>query len=397
MNGETLSTGEHQILDLIYRNGPMANIEISQASELSPSTVSALLKKLIAAKIIQEIDSRHFIKVQQDSSRRKKTFTINPSFGYAISAEVDYDRITISRIRFDLTPIASRSVEIPSTDYESVRQTLRTELITERNKGGDGCRGIGFSLPGHVDVASLVSVRNTRMKGWQDVSFTEFQDLCSTVIIENLANAKAIGEGMAGDGRNLGDFLFLNIGNGTGMGIFIRGELYRGFRYTAGEAGHVIVDEESENICTCGNRGCLESFVSNKAIQAQFLRMQKNDVDSDLFHDPDFSSTTSSYSLLARYYEKGEKLAYQIVDEVAHRTGLACASFLHLFAPERIFIGGAITILGKEFLEMVRQSIRRYHLPWQGPVNIAYPADNAHSAAQGLAYRVFRESLGASR
>ena len=94
----------------------------------------------------------------------------------------------------------------------------------------------------------------------------------------------------AGAARALDDFLFLNVGNGAGMGVFLRGALYRGYRNAAGEAGHVIVDEDSQSICTCGNRGCLEALASATAIKREALEALRKHPQSELYkryhHDP---------------------------------------------------------------------------------------------------------------
>jgi predicted NBD/HSP70 family sugar kinase len=394
MKRENLTAGEFSIVSRLLRKGPLANIELSTSLGLSASTVSLLLKKLTGKRLISEIQAEHYLKPTEESQRRRKTFAVNQELGYALTAEIDYDHIVLSRIGFDLNPVSSRKVPTRGNDRTSIFDQLDDEIAVELKSGGERCLGLGFSLPGHVDVKSLTSIRNTRMKNWQDVSFAGFESFCSTVIIENLANAKAAGEYAAGYGRELDDFLFLNVDNGTGMGIVIHGELYRGARFTAGEAGHVIVNEESENICTCGNRGCLESYVSNKSVHTRLLRLKTSDVDSGLFDDPDFGIIERAYPLLARHYAAGDKVAYLTVNEIAHHMGLACASFLHLFAPEKIIIGGAVTELGEGFIDLVVNCMRRYHLPWQGPINLSFPADNSHVGAQGLAYQVFRKHLG---
>ncbi len=247
-----------------------------------------------------------------------------------------------------------------------------------------------------MNIEESVSVYNTRLKDWKNVEFDRFSKTCGNIVLENIANCRAIGEHVHRrglNGQNCNHFLFLNIGNGVGMGIFINGAIYRGHNYSAGEAGHTILNEESENICICGNRGCLESFVSNKAIYNQLLKLNRSEVESELFTDVDFGDLDKIYKVLDRYYHKGDKVAFLIVNEIAHKIGLACANFIQLFAPEYIFIGGEICDLGEYFLDLTTQNVQKYCLPWKQRISILYSVDSNQVGAYGLGLLAFESGF----
>ena len=254
--------------------------------------------------------------------------------------------------------------------------------------------GIGFGLPGRVDILNDISIYTTRIKDWRNVSFKKFAAKYPVIALDNIANCKAVGERFMGYGKNIDDFLYLNIGNGAGMGIYINGEIYRGHDFTAGESGHIILDENSGNICICGNRGCFESFVSNKAIINQLIKLKKNEVESELFADPDFGNLGKIYEQLHKYHKRNDKVAFLIINELAHKLGLACANFINLFAPEYIFIGGPISVLGESILELIVQNVRKYCLQWQQQrINIAFSYDYENVGAVGLGLLVFEKYL----
>ena len=84
------------------------------------------------------------------------------------------------------------------------------------------------------------------------------------MIVENDATAAAIGERLHGVARNLDSFVYLFIGTGLGAGLFLGGHLFKGSAHNAGEIGHMIVEPDGRP-CPCGNRGCLERYLSLRA------------------------------------------------------------------------------------------------------------------------------------
>ncbi len=391
----TLQTKDILILDCFYRKGSLANQELAAILNLSPSTISNVLKRLATLNLIREFDSKIYIKKNRKKERNKKTYHLNPLYGYALAIEIDYDFLNIFKLRFDLSIEYSRKVPVSTNTKDSILRQIDRELDRALEESvGEELLGVGFGLPGKVNIEEAVSVFNTRMKDWRNVQFDRFSKRCNHIVLENIANCKAIGERIYRQDQNIDNFLFLNIGNGVGMGIFINGSIYRGYNDAAGNAGHTILNEESDNICICGNKGCLESFVSNKAICNQLSKLNRNEVESEIFADSDFGDPEKIYKVLDRHYQKGDKVAFQIINEIAHKIGLACANFFQLFAPEYIFIGGEICDLGEYFLKLIIQNVQKYYLPWNQQINIAYSKNSNFVGACGLGLLAFRAGLG---
>lgn len=390
-----LQIKETLILDYFYKKGPLPNQELASLSNMSPSTISNTLKQLTNLNLIKEFDSKIYTKRNGEKERNKKTYHLNPNYGYTLAVEIDYDFLTISKLRFDLTIEYSKKITVSENTKDTILKQIDRELESAIEQSGDEkLLGIGFNLPGKVNIENAVSVFNTRMKDWRNVKFNRFSRHCKHIVLENIANCKAIGEQIYRQNQNINNFLFLNVGNGVGMGIFINGGIYRGYNNAAGNAGHTILKEESENICICGNRGCLESFVSNKAICNQLSMLNRNEVESQIFTDPDFEDLKKIYKVLDRHYRGNDKVAFQLINELAHKMGLACANYFQLFAPEHIFIGGEICDLGEYFPKLVIQNVQKYYLPWNQQINIGYSNNNNSVGPVGLGLMVFRKALG---
>ena len=134
--------------------------------------------------------------------------------------------------------------------------------------------GVGYSTAGMMDVRSGIIFSSPNQGQWKDVPFGALlkQAFNLPAWIEMDANAAAIGEGWKGHGAGVDYFVHLIIGTGVGSGILVHGEILRGWRGTAGEIGHTIIDPNGP-LCNCGGRGCLESLVSGPAIAARALQV----------------------------------------------------------------------------------------------------------------------------
>jgi glucokinase len=157
------------------------------------------------------------------------------------------------------------------------------------------------------------------------------------VLLENDANAAAVGEMWLGAARGCRDVVSVTLGTGVGGGVILDGELWRGAHGSAGEIGHTTVDPFSELHCKCGNIGCLELFASATAI----VRMARE----DLSRFP--QSMLNREDLTAeRVYDagrEGDELALSVFKRFGTYLGVGLANLINIIDPEIIVIaGGAV-------------------------------------------------------
>ncbi len=389
-----------KVLDVLFKAGPLSNQELAARLGISPSAVSNATTRLVRAGAITAVDADGFRGEAQPGRRRKRTYRLNPAYATAVVVEIDFDFVTLHLIRFDLSPVVSRRVPIAHNERDSILDTIDAELsVLVGSAENISLCGIGFSMPGQVDFHNGIAIHNTRIDNWDNVDFRRFAVFSRNIVTENVANAVALGEYARGSAREIDDFVLLHVGNGAGMGIVIGGALHRGHNYAAGEAGHVIIEESSKTTCACGNHGCLESFVSRRAVMQELERLRQSEVPSGILSDFDLHQGDGIYAVLGSYYESGDKVAYILMQELAHKLGLAAANFVQILAPARIVLSGPVINLGAPFLELVEQSLRRYQLPWLPPIPVVYGGDAVLAAAQGTALLVFQRGweAGATR
>ncbi len=158
---------------------------------------------------------------------------------------------------------------------EAVLDDIVVAIESMREKHGPGLAGIGVGVPGFIRIKEGYLTGSNNLPYLENFPVRDAiaKRLGTPVILENDANAAALGEKWIGAGRDVEDLVLLTLGTGIGGGIIEGGRIVRGHLGMAGEFGHVTVIPEG-NPCGCGNRGCLEKHASATAVTAMARLMQ---------------------------------------------------------------------------------------------------------------------------
>src|SRR5258708_10669602 len=138
--------------------------------------------------------------------------------------------------------------------------------IPLRLKSSGTIVGIGVGVPGIIDLQSGMLYASPNLPGWEHYPVRQEieRQLNTTVVLENDANAAALGEKWLGAGRHVDDMCMITLGTGVGGGIILAGKIWHGAIGIAGELGHIMVEPEGHP-CGCGSRGCAEQYASATA------------------------------------------------------------------------------------------------------------------------------------
>jgi glucokinase len=160
------------------------------------------------------------------------------------------------------------------TAYSAGRDAILGDMVeaieTLRSRfGTEGLAGIGVAVPGFIQLEKGVIRNSNNLSSLENFPIRDQigQRLGTQVILENDANAAALGEQWIGAGKGVKDLVLLTLGTGIGGGIISDGQIIRGSLGMAGELGHITVVPNG-NPCGCGNRGCVEKHASATAITA---------------------------------------------------------------------------------------------------------------------------------
>ncbi|MCH8813494.1 MAG: ROK family protein [Chloroflexi bacterium] len=220
-------------------------------------------------------------------------------------------------------------------------------------------KGLGIASPGAVDAYNGVVPEAPQLPGWRDVPIVEIMSkrLGVPVWLENDANAAALGENRFGAGKGAKNMLYMTVSTGVGGGIIIDGDLYRGTRGAAGELGHMIIDYDGPP-CGCGGNGCLESLISGTAIAKEGERLIDAGKAPELTKLRDAEGAVTA-EMMNRAVKAGDEAVAEYADRVGMYLGVALASYVNIFNPSVIVIGGGVSQSGEMFMDQAVATMKR--------------------------------------
>lgn len=352
------------VLRLIHTRSPISRAQMAVITGLNKSTVSSLVDELLARKLVHETGSN------TGGAGRPATFLeINPQAGLIVGVELGVDFVSAAVTDF-LGNIIWRKREDtdPAEDQEKmINQTLRIvkEAIAAGKKKNIRFLGLGLATPGTVDLEKGVLIFAPNLH-WRNVPFGKIfsEQTKLRVFVENDANAAAIAEHLFGTARQSQDFLFVFAGVGIGGGLFLNGKLYRGKNGYAGEIGHSpIMAEPSQTVCHCGNRGCWETYANQYSIiqrvQAR-LESKHTSIIPKLLTE---QKSPITISIIKQAADAGDKEAVDSFAEAGQAMGQGFAGLINIFNPEKIILGGPLSIAGEYLLPAIKETVARHSLP----------------------------------
>lgn len=369
------------ILDVLKAHGPMSKAQIGDETGLSPATVNRLTASLIS----QGLVARHG--VEASTGGRPPILLAFVGAAHAVGAvQIRSDVITGALVDFDGTIIHRHELAVPAEGPDAGLVSYRQAVSALEHRGaerGTPLLGIGVSVTAIItpngDISGLDATR------WQGLHVDQLQEGRSTpVLVENDANALAIGELHRGLGRQSQNFVTLLLERGLGAGIIANGSLYRGANSAAGEIGFLLVESSS-----FGRRfdvaGDLETRLSPSTITREADR-------AGVAHDGEL--TALELLALAHGGEKRAKaLAERVLDDIARALG-ALASILD---PELIVLGEGLDGGSEEIAPALHERLegRIQHVP--RIVTATLGADAALLGAAEMAIQAASQTAYVSR
>jgi glucokinase len=215
---------------------------------------------------------------------------------------------------------------------------------------------VGIGCGGPLDRRRGLILSPPNLPGWDDFPVVEIVEskLQVPVVLDNDANASALGEHRRGAGRGLSDLVYVTISTGIGGGIILSGELFYGLGDGAGEVGHIPVLLDGGPRCGCGARGCLESLCSGTSIARRARERLLAGGQSSLLSNHADGVTAKSVAEAAR---EGDPLAQDVWDETIRYLAHGLSSVVVTLAPEAIILGGGVASAGEQLLAPLRRRL----------------------------------------
>lgn len=342
-------------LNLVRERQPISRADLARLMGIRPGAVSLLVNELLGSGQVFEGAKGESGKV----GRRPLHLHIETRKRCALAVDVSASRTSLMVTDLVGRPLADvSSFPTPRRPQALVKAVVEhiERLLRAHPEFGE-CVGVGVVVPGMVDLDGG-RLKHCPTLGWRDVDILEPLQAATglPVFVENWCKACVLAQVWAvmGDLPADGPVAFVNVSDGVGVGIAIDGKLLRGAHNISGEFGHVALNMYGPR-CSCGQRGCWEAYVSQRATTARYLGA-----------DPWWSgsaepSEPTVLDIVSRA-RGGEAKALETLRETGHYLGWGFATIIKAIDPSRLYVGGDITV-GWDLIEAtVRAAIREQAL-----------------------------------
>jgi predicted NBD/HSP70 family sugar kinase len=360
------TTRRGRVLSFVREKGHVSRGEIAAEFSMDKKAVSVMVDELLSDRILT-VSGLHHAGSDPARGRRRELLAING--GHSAFIGVDLGATHITGVLSDLAGVVMERA------YFEVRPGLPVELILDQMKsitgrllsregGTGGVRAVGVCVPGFVHPAAGVSLVAENIPGWRDVRIREiFQEAVGRpVALEDASRAFAAAELWLGRCRGLRDFIALDLGYGIGMGMYTGGALHTGSAWKSGEIGHTVVNPDGIP-CACGNRGCLETVASGRAIArqaAEGIRAGRSALLHELTHGNVESVTAQDVALAAGM---NDTFSSGLLADAGTAVGLALANAVNLLDPSVVVLGGGLVSAGPVLTDALAASLARCTMP----------------------------------
>lgn len=352
------------VLSLIIEKETISRADIANVTGLNKTTVSSLVTELLEDELIYESGPGI-----SSGGRRPVILHFNRNTGYAIGVDIGVNYVLAVLTDLKGKIIVEKSQNVNRTSYSSIISTVQTmihSLMDEMPNSRYGIVGIGVGVPGIVNKEGSVLLAPNL--GWTNIQLKEDLERIFNVpiIIENEANAGAVGEQQFGAGQDYENILYVSAGIGIGVGIILNKELYQGKSGFSGEMGHMIIELNGKR-CNCGSRGCWEAYASENAL----LEMAGENIDS--------------LESLIEHAKNGEKSAIELFEKIGQYLGFGINNIINTFNPDQVIIGNRLALLRKWIEEPILTTIENHTLAYhQKEMQLEFSKLGKYSTALGV-------------
>jgi len=260
---------------------------------------------------------------------------------------------------------------IKSVIYSSLKETQTPK---------DNVVGIGFGCPGQVDSDKGIIRILPNIPGWVNVPLSELMEKEFNIEtkVDNDVRVATLGEYNFGAGKGCKNLVCITVGTGVGSGLIVNGQLVRGASMSAGELGHMILQDSHGPICGCGNTGCLEALASGPSIvqmAAEYVMGGKSTKYKELA-----GAGPITPQIVYEAAKQDDSVAKRIFYITGYWLGIALTNVVNLLNPEKIIVGGGVAQAGDLLLDPIRETIRKRALKVAADAVTVVPAELGESA-----------------
>ncbi len=283
---------------------------------------------------------------------------------YQIGFDVGGTNLKVGVVSDEMEIIANRNVAFPKGEtYEKIAERMAEqimELAKEIKIPASEFKSIGIATAGSID-ASGTMILHAHNLGFHDVPMVEemhkhFPEI--PVFLANDADTAALAELHAGAFRGKKTAVLFTLGTGVGGGIILGGKMFKGGLGHGNELGHMII-QQGGPICTCGNKGCIESLCTATWLIQQGRRVIVENPISLIFEMAEGEMNNVTAKIVIDSAKEGDPIALDIFHTFVDSLSSAITSVVVLLDPEVIALGGGVSLAGEFLFQPVREMVKQ--------------------------------------
>jgi N-acetylglucosamine repressor len=334
------------VLEAIYAQGQASRTGLAEKTGFAPSYISALVADLRRRGLVEEGG-----RSPSRAGRRRVLLNVVPDLAHLVGIRIGRanTRIVVTDFLGKILTLKKIPTEI-SLGEDHVFDLIDREIDTAI-KSDSLVKGIGIAMSGVIDRNSGTLLFWPKVPGWNNVPLKRRVQAKHglPVVLEDSVRTMALSEEKFGDAKGRKNFVYVVVSMGIGAAIYINNRLYLGAGDLAGELGHTTIDERGE-LCSCGNRGCLEVYASGWAIINRIKSGLQQGVHSSLSPLTEKHPDRISIEAIVNAAKTGDQFARTVLWEAGLHLGTGVATIVNLLNPEAIVLGGEVPRVAKSFI-----------------------------------------------
>lgn len=370
------------IMNHMRKQAPISRAGLAQATGLNKTTVSSLVDELLQRQFVREMGS-----TITGKGHPAIMLGFNPATGFIVGCEIGVDFILVVCTNFAPEIIWRHEEHTdPGMGREAIldrAKMLLNDAIQKGYQGHGALLGIGIGVAALIDQSTGEMLFAPNLKWLEPFPIRAmFQEAFpqAPVIIDNEANIAALGEHYFGVAQNHDEVLYLSAGVGLGSGIVHDGRVFSGVTGVGAEMGHMIMDPNGE-LCSCGNYGCWETQVSQRAL---FRHIQKSfdQGEKGMLHELiKGRGDHLTVPLIVHAARGGDRVALSALEKIGRDLGIGIASLVNALNPELVVCGGILSLAGEFLMPAAIKEFEQRALRWNREATKVVLAKHGFDAA----------------
>lgn len=373
-NNDRLRTGDSAlvrqinlsvIMNHLRKKAPISRAGLAQTTGLNKTTVSSLVDELLQRQFVRERGS-----VTSGKGHPSIMLDLNPAAGFIVGCEIGVDFILVVCTNFTPEIIWRREEHTdPGIGRDAILKRAR-ELLNDAIQKGyqeyNTLLGIGVGVAALIDQSSGTMLYAPNLKWMEPFPIRAMLQEWfpqAPVIVDNEANIAALGEHYFGVAQDHDEVLYISAGVGLGGGVVHAGRVFSGVTGVGAEFGHMTMDRHGE-LCSCGNYGCWETQVSQRALFGHVRRSFDQGARGVLFDLTNGASEPLTVPMVADAARAGDEVARQALEKIGADLGVGIAALVNALNPELVVCGGILSIGGEFLMPAAIAELEKRALRW---------------------------------